>query len=392
MISKYLVNTFVKNNNDIKNKKVRGAYGLLGGIVGIIVNLILFIIKLSVGILVSSIAVMADAFNNLSDAASSVITIIGFKMADKPADAEHPFGHGRMEYISALIVAFMVMLVGVQFVKSSVERILNPIGINFELIPFILLLISISLKFWLSKFNKYVGEKIDSSALKAASVDALGDVFTSSCVAISFLASRFTSFPIDGYFGVLVALFIIYSGFTLVKETINPLIGEAPDPELVKQIKKMVLNYDNVTGVHDLIIHNYGPGRCMASIHAEIPSDISVMKIHEIIDDAERTISNELNIYLVIHMDPICVTDTEIKSTFDEVNKIIKYNPLIKSMHDFRVVGEGEKKNLIFDIVVNSSNLKKIMSEEDLKNDIINSVKHIHPEYNCIITIDHDFL
>lgn len=392
MISKYLVNTFVKNNNDIKNKKVRGAYGLLGGIVGIIVNLILFIIKLSVGILVSSIAVMADAFNNLSDAASSVITIIGFKMADKPADAEHPFGHGRMEYISALIVAFMVMLVGVQFVKSSIERILNPIGINFELIPFILLLISISLKFWLSKFNKYVGEKIDSSALKAASVDALGDVFTSSCVAISFLVSRFTSFPIDGYFGVLVALFIIYSGFTLVKETINPLIGEAPDPELVKQIKKMVLNYDNVTGVHDLIIHNYGPGRCMASIHAEIPSDISVMKIHEIIDDAERTISNELNIYLVIHMDPICVTDIEIKSTFDEVNKIIKYNPLIKSMHDFRVVGEGEKKNLIFDIVVNSSNLKKIMSEEDLKNDIINSVKHIHPEYNCIITIDHDFL
>lgn len=392
MISNFLVKRFIKNKDNIKDEKVRTSYGILGGIIGIIVNLILFIIKLSVGILASSIAVTADAFNNLSDAASSVITIIGFKMADKPADAEHPFGHGRMEYISALIVAFMVMLVGLQFVKSSIEKILNPAPITFELVPFILLIVSIFFKFWLSRFNKFIGNTIDSSALKAASVDALGDVFTSSCVSLSFLASRFTSFPIDGYFGVLVALFIVYSGFSLVKETVNPLLGEAPDPELVKNIKSMVLSYDNITGVHDLIIHNYGPGRCMASIHAEIPSDISVMKIHEIIDKAERDISEELNIYLVIHMDPICLFTDEVKLAYDEVTKIIKYNPLIKSMHDFRIVGEGDKKNLIFDIVINSDSLKKIMSEDQLKEDITTSIKSIHPDYNCIITIDNDYI
>ena len=280
-------------------------------------------------------------------------------MADKPADAEHPFGHGRMEYISALIVAFMVMLVGIQFIKSSFERILNPVSITFEFIP---------------------------------SVDALGDVFTSSCVTISFLASKFTSFPIDGYFGLIVAVFIVYSGYTLIKETINPILGEAPDPELVNSIKEMVLSYEHITGVHDLIVHNYGPGRCMASIHAEIPSDISVMKIHEIIDTAEREISSKLNIYLVIHMDPICVFTDEVKLAYDEINKIIKYNPLIKSMHDFRVVGEGKKKNLIFDIVVNPENLKKIMSVDELKEDIIAAIKSIHPEYNCIITIDNDYV
>ncbi len=228
--------------------------------------------------------------------------------------------------------------------------------------------------------------------MKAASVDALGDVFTSSCVTISFLASKFTSFPIDGYFGLIVAVFIVYSGYTLIKETINPILGEAPDPELVNNIKDLVLSYEHITGVHDLIVHNYGPGRCMASIHAEIPSDISVMKIHEIIDKAEREISSKLNIYLVIHMDPICIFTDEVKLAYDEINKIIKYNPLIKSMHDFRVVGEGEKKNLIFDIVVNPENLKKIMSVDELKEDIIAAIKSIHPEYNCIITIDNDYV
>ena len=226
LISNFLVKKFIKNSEDIKSEKVRSTYGVLGGVVGIIINLILFAIKLTVGVVASSIAIMADAFNNLSDAASSIVTIIGFKMADKPADAEHPFGHGRMEYISALIVAFMVMLVGIQFIKSSFERILNPVSITFEFIPFILLLVSILFKLWLSRFNKFIGNTINSSALKAASVDALGDVFTSSCVTISFLASKFTSFPIDGYFGLIVAVFIVYSGYTLIKETINPILGD----------------------------------------------------------------------------------------------------------------------------------------------------------------------
>lgn len=391
MFSNFLVKTFIKNSENTKDKEVRNKYGFLGGIVGIITNVILFAIKLSAGILVSSIAVTADAFNNLSDAASSVITIAGFKMANRPADKEHPFGHGRIEYLSALIVAFMVMLVGLQFVKSSFEKIINPEATKFEWVPFILLIISIFLKFWLSRFNKFVGEKINSSALKASSVDALGDVFTSTSVVISLLVSKFTSFPIDGYIGIIVALVIIYSGFSLVRETINPLLGEAPDPELVKDIETMMLSYDNIIGVHDLIIHNYGPGRCMASAHAEIPSNMDVITIHNIIDKAEREISEKLNIYLVIHMDPICLSDDEIRKAYNEVGKIIKYNPLIKSMHDFRIVGEGDEKNLIFDVVVDSKALSKVMSETKLKDSIIKSIKELHPNYNCIITIDHDY-
>ena len=393
MFSKFLVNTFIKNNEDISNEKVRGKYIFLGGLVGIISNLLLFTIKLSVGLITSSIAIMADAFNNLSDASSSIITIVGFKLSDKPADAEHPFGHGRIEYISALIVSFMVMLVGFQFVKSSLERIFNPVYIKFEIIPFVLLLISIFVKVWLSSFNKFVGNKIDSSALKAASVDALGDVFTSSCVVISYLAAKFTSFPIDGYLGTLVALFILYSGFSLTKETLNPLLGEAPDPELVQKIQDMVLSYDNITGVHDLIIHNYGPCRCMASIHAEVPCDISIMEIHEIIDRAEREISEKLKIYLVIHMDPIAMEDEEVKKDFNMVCDIIEKDERIKSIHDFRVVGEGEVKNLLFDVVIDSEKMFKTMTKhETLINDINKAVKEIHPKYNCIITIDNDYL
>lgn len=393
MFSKFLVNTFIKNNEDISNEKVRGKYIFLGGLVGILSNFLLFIIKLSVGLITSSIAIMADAFNNLSDAGSSIITIVGFKLSDKPADAEHPFGHGRIEYISALIVSFMVMLVGFQFVKSSLERIFNPVDIKFEIIPFVLLLISIFVKVWLSSFNKFVGNKIDSSALKAASADALGDVFTSSCVAISFLASKFTSFPIDGYLGTLVALFILYSGFSLTKETLNPLLGEAPDPELVQKIQDMVLSYDNITGVHDLIIHNYGPCRCMASIHAEVPCDISIMEIHEIIDKAEREISEKLKIYLVIHMDPIAIEDEEVKKDFNMVCDIIEKDERIKSIHDFRVVGQGEVKNLLFDIVIDSEKMFKTMTKhETLINEINKAVKEIHPKYNCIITVDNDYL
>lgn len=391
MLSKFLVNTFIKDNNNTKEKKVRNKFGVLGGAVGIVVNLILVAIKVSVGLITGSIAITADGFNNLSDAASSIITIAGFKLSNMPADKEHPFGHGRIEYISSLIVSFLVILVGLEFVKSSAIRIFNPSKVDFEIIPFILLIVSILLKLWLAGFNRYIGNKIDSKALKAAAVDSLGDVFASTCVSISFLASKFTNFPIDGYVGVVVALIIVYSGVSLVKETLNPLLGEAPDPELVKELESLILSYPHITGIHDLIIHNYGPGRCMASVHAEIPSDMDIMEIHNIIDKAEREISQKLELYLVIHMDPICLSDDEIKVAYTEVSKIIKYNPLIKSMHDFRIVGEGDEKNLIFDVVVDSENLKKIMDEQALKNDIIEAIKELHPEYNCIITIDHDY-
>ncbi len=387
MLSKFLVNKFIKNHDDLQNIKVRNSYGFLGGIVGIFINIILFTVKLSVGLLTSSISITADAFNNLSDAASSIVTILGFKLSSMPADKEHPFGHGRIEYISALIVAFMVMLVGIQFIKSSFQKIINPETVVFELVPFILLLLSILLKVWLSGFNKYIGNTINSSALKAASVDALGDVFTSSCVAVSFLAAKFTSLPIDGYMGMCVALFIVYSGFNLIRETLNPLLGEAPDPELVEAINNKVMSYENILGTHDLIIHNYGPGRCMCSIHAEIPSDISLVKIHEIIDNAEREISEELNIYLVIHIDPICVIEGEIKEVYDNIMGFISQFDYIDSIHDFRIIGDGEIKNIIFDVVIDTSK-KVTISDDEIKSAISNHVKNSNPNYRCLITID----
>ena len=391
MISKYLIKKFIKNPENIEDKKTRNSYVYLGSVVGIICNLILSSIKITVGIVSGSVSILADGFNNLSDMASSVITMIGIKLANRPADKEHPFGHGRMEYLSALVVAFMVMLVGVQFIKSSIDRIMNPVPISFEMVPFILLLLSLIVKFWLSKFNKYVGEKINSSALKAASVDALGDVFTSGCVLISFVAAKFTTLPIDGYVGLVVSLAILYAGYSLVKDTISPLLGEAPDEDLVKAIKQGVLSYDNIIGVHDLIIHNYGVGKCMASIHAEIPSNIDLITIHEIIDSAEREISQKLDIYLVIHMDPMCIHDDKINALKGKVQNILLEFDAIKSMHDFRLT-EGENKiNLIFDIEVDAHNINTKAKEEKLRNDLIKEIKKLNPLYNCLITIDKYF-
>lgn len=391
MLAKFIVSKFIKNYQQVDDPKIRDSYGYLGGIIGIIVNFTLFLTKLFVGIITNSISVTADAFNNLSDTASSLITILGFKMASKPADREHPFGHGRIEYLSGLIVSSMVMLVGFEFLKSSYNRIIQPAKVIFELIPFVLILLSIGVKIWLSRFNNYIGKTINSSALQASSLDALGDVFTSSSVAASLILSRLTAYPIDGFIGILISLFILYSGFTLIKDTIDPLLGQAPDEELVKGITDGVTSYDYISGVHDLIVHNYGPGRIMASVHAEVPCDASIIKIHEIIDRAEKEISKKLNIYLVIHMDPINTDDKDVAFARGEVESIIKKYSMIKSFHDFRVVGNGEHKNLIFDIVIDYS--QKLSSEFESKiiEDISNDIRSIHRYYNAVITIDRDF-
>lgn len=388
MFSNFLIKKFIKEPDNISDINVRKSYANLAGVIGIITNSLLFFIKLSVGLFSNSVSILADAFNNLSDAASSIITIIGFKMANKPADAEHPFGHGRIEYLTAMVVSFMVMFVGLQFIKTSFQKIIKPTPVSFEIIPFLLLLISIGFKLWLSKINKYIGNKINSSTLKATATDAMGDVFTSSTVVISFLISNFTTLPIDGYIGILVALAIIYSGYSLIKETLSPLLGEPPDPTLVNDIINMVMSYDNITGIHDLVVHNYGPGRIMASIHAEIPSNIDIMKIHNIIDTAEREISKKLNIYLVIHMDPICVDTDEIIEARNIVKSILKKYDAVKSFHDFRVIGETDKKNLVFDIEVYPSKLTKANSQEELISQIESDIKSLAPKYNCIITLD----
>ncbi|MBK5239671.1 cation diffusion facilitator family transporter [Clostridium sp.] len=392
MLSKFLITKFIKNSEDTNNKKVRVAYGYLGGLVGIIVNLILFITKITIGMLVNSIAVTADAFNNLSDVASSVITILGFKLAEKPADKEHPFGHGRLEYISGLIVSFLVILVGFEFIKTSYGRIIHPSKVIFNLIPFILILVSIVFKLWISGFNKTIGKAIKSSALEASSFDALSDVVSSSCVALSLLLSIWIDFPIDGYIGVLVSLFIIYAGYSLIKDTMNPLLGEAPDVELVNGLQSKLLFYDYITGAHDLVIHNYGPGRCMASIHAEVPCDISIVKIHEIIDKAEKEISKEFELYLVVHMDPLNVDDKEVNASRLKLLKVLESFPIIKSIHDFRIVGEDDYKNLIFDAVIDFNKTFTESDEVKLKQDINIEIKKLHPNYNALMTLDRDYL
>ncbi|MBU3142471.1 cation diffusion facilitator family transporter [Clostridium sp. CF012] len=392
MLSKFLISKFIKNSSDINNKKVRDAYGYLGGIVGIIVNLILFSTKLIIGIILNSIAVTADAFNNLSDVASSVITILGFKLANKPPDKEHPFGHGRLEYISGLIVSFLVMLVGFEFIKTSFDRIVHPSKAIFTLIPFILILVSIGFKIWISGFNKTIGKTIKSSALQASSFDALSDVISSSCVALSLLLSNWIDFPIDGYIGILVSLIIIYAGYTLIKDTMNPLLGEAPDMELVKGLQEKLLSYDHITGAHDLVIHNYGPSRCMGSVHAEVPCDISIVEIHEIIDKAEKEISEEFDIHLVIHMDPINTDDEEVNACRIELLNVLKYFPIIKSIHDFRIVGSGEYKNLIFDAVMDFKPGFTADDESKLGEEINIELKKCCPEYNALMTLDRDYL
>lgn len=390
MVGKWLIKQLEKRGG--QKEEIRERTIFIAGLIGILSNILLFAVKFGVGWLAGSIAVMADAFNNLSDTASSVITIVGVRLANRPADKEHPHGHGRIEYISALIVAFMVMLVGVQFIQSSIGRILNPSEVKFEWVSFSLLFISVLVKLWLSFFNKQMGEAIQSGALKAASVDALGDVFTSSTVLLSFLMARFTSFPIDGYAGVIVAGFILYAGYNLVKETISPLLGEAPDEELVQQIYERLLSFEHITGAHDLMIHNYGVGCIIASIHAEIPADIDVMTIHDIIDEAERQISEELHLHLVIHMDPVSVETEEIKVMKRELEQLIDEHPVIMSMHDFRIIGQEPNKNLIFDLVVNGSLLNKKVTESSIKDEVIAKIKRNHPQYRCVIVIDRMYL
>ncbi len=389
MFSNLLIRIFVKDKENIKDKNVRQAYGYLGGIVGIAANALLFTVKLIIGLAINSIAVMADSFNNLSDAASSIITLVGFKITNKPADREHPFGHGRIEYISALIVSFMVILVGFEFIKSSIERILHPEAVKFEWLTLIILLFSIGVKVWLSIFNRTIGKRIGSKAMEASALDSISDVISTSVVVFSLIVSRWVAFPIDGYIGVAVALFIMYSGVSLTKETLNPLLGEAPEAEFVDEIIKRILSYEGIIGVHDIIVHNYGPTNTVVSLHAEIPSCTDIMVAHDIIDDAEKEISQEMNMHLVIHMDPINTNDKVVQKTQEEVIEILNEFSMDLSIHDFRIVGDGEHKNLIFDMVVPHEVLDK--DENELVESVKSAIKHKHPRYEAIITVDRSY-
>lgn len=386
MLYDALIKKFLSRNC----KNPRQQYGYLAGIVGVAINLLLFGVKMAIGTISNSIAITADAFNNLSDMGSSLITIVGFKIADKPADKDHPFGHGRGEYIAGLVVSFMVLYVGIQFVKTSVGRILHPEETIFDIASFVVLVISISAKLWLGKFYDYINKKVSSGTLDATSADCYSDMLITSSTAVCLLLSKFISFPIDGYAGLVVSGFILYAGYGLIKDTISPLLGEAPSPELVRSITQEVLSHKGIIGVHDLIIHTYGSGKYMASIHAEVPSDIPIMDSHEIIDRAESEISKKLGILLVIHTDPINLNNEEIMDTKAKVMSILKTIPEILSLHDFRIVGTNSYKNVLFDIVL--SNKVHHSDEEEVKGRLISAIKAAYPEMNPIITVDRNYM
>lgn len=385
----FLVNKFIKDSTNIESTEVRTRYGMLASVVGIFCNVLLFSVKLTIGLILSSLAVTADAFNNLSDAASSIISFIGVKMAGKPADAEHPFGHGRIEYIAALIVSFLVIEVGFTFFKSSISKILHPEEISFDLVPFVILILSILVKLWMAFFNNKLGKRIDSKVMLATAADSLGDVITTSATVLSIIICHFTSINVDAIAGLIVSAIVIWSGISIAKDTLEPLIGERVPAELYQKITDIVESYDGIVGTHDLIVHNYGPNRSMATIHAEVPNDINIEVSHEIIDKIERDIKKDLNILLVIHMDPVEMRDEEVLSLREKTSRIVHALDPKLNFHDFRVLKENEQRNLIFDLVIPDSYSEKDANR--VMHQLVSLLHEMDENVECIITLDRSF-
>ncbi|HJD01121.1 MAG TPA: cation diffusion facilitator family transporter [Candidatus Mediterraneibacter excrementavium] len=389
-MTEFLIRYFVKDYKETEKISVRTAYGVLASIVGILCNVFLFAAKFVIGLVVHSVSVTADAFNNLSDAGSSIISFVGVKMAEKPADKDHPFGHGRIEYIAALVVSFLVLEVGFTFLKDSIGRIRTPESLNFQAVSVAVLILSVAVKLWLGLFNRKLGEKIDSKVMMAVFTDSMGDVITTSATILSLIFFAATGINIDGFVGAGVALVVMWAGVGIARDTLEPLIGQAIDPEVYEQIKHFVERYDGIEGTHDLIVHNYGPGRSMASIHAEVPNDVDIEQSHEIIDRIEREAAKELGLFLVIHMDPVETKDENVLAVREDAVEFLKELDPACTLHDFRVV-HGEKQiNLIFDMVVpiDYNDEKK----EELKKQLAERLKKKDARYECVITVESDFV
>lgn len=384
-----LIRLFVPNFQDTGNAAVHESYGRLSGLVGIATNLLLFAGKIAVGVFFHSIAIMADAFNNLSDSASSLVTLIGFKLSGKPADAEHPYGHARMEYISGLVVSFIILMVGIQLVQTSFGKILHPEKMEFGVVIFVVLAASILLKLWQSLFYKKIAKTIDSATLAATGADSLNDVLTTSAVLLSTLFTRFTGINLDGWMGMAVAVFVIIAGVRLIMNTSSPLLGLAPTRELVDQIYARIMSYQGILGLHDLNVHNYGPGRCFASVHCEVPAGEDIMVSHDIIDNIERDFLHDMNIHLVIHLDPVVTGDERTNRLKAVVERLIdEVSPDI-SMHDFRVVWGTTHSNLIFDVVVP---YRFKWTDEELKTILIDKIHRVNENYHAVVVVDHSYV
>ena len=380
-----LLRLFVKNHDDTENPVVRGAYGKLAGAVGIVCNLLLFAGKLLAGILSGSVAVTADAVNNLSDASSSLVTLLGFKLAERPADEEHPYGHARIEYISGLVVAALILLIGAELAKSSFSKILHPETVEFSLLTLGVLIGSILVKLWMALFCRKLGRRIDSTTLLATSADSRNDVISTAAVLVGCLAGYFFDVKLDGYIGMAVALFIIWSGCSIAKDTISPLLGEQASGELVRNISDLILSHEKILGIHDLMVHDYGPGNCFASVHAEMDSAEDPLICHDIIDDIERDALRELQVHLVIHYDPIVTNDEELNAARALVEQEIKSIDESLSLHDFRMVRGPGHTNLIFDLVIPYSMEDR---KAELKARIDERLQRQDRKYYTVITFD----
>ena len=380
-----LVKTFVKDAGNVQAPQVRQRYGTLSGAVGIFLNLLLSAGKMIAGLITGSIAITADAFNNLTDAGSSVVTLVGFRMAGKQADDDHPFGHGRIEYLSGLAVSVVILLVGLELAKSSVEKIIHPEPVEFSWLSAGILIAAICVKLWMSYFNRSLSRRIGSAAMAATATDSLSDAVATSAVLLSAIIGKFTGVNIDAWAGILVALFILRAGWGAAKDTLNPLLGQSPDPELVRDIERAVLAHPQVVGIHDMIIHDYGPGRSMMSLHAEVPAGSDIMEVHDEIDAIERELKAKYRIDASIHMDPIVTGDETISKARKMVSELVREVDPAMTIHDFRMTSGPRHRNLIFDVVVPYS-VKS--TDDEVRREIERKIRSADPNSFAVIQID----
>lgn len=384
----FLVRRFVKDYENVTDSNVRGRYGVFSAFVGIACNILICSAKFIIGFMANSIAIISDGFNNLSDCASCIVTMFGYKMAAKPADKDHPFGHGRMEYLTSLVIAAVIMLVGGELLKTSIDKIIHPTRVTFSIFALVVLILSIAIKLWMGHFNRTLGKRIDSSIMLATAKDSFNDVLATLATVLALVASIWTDLPLDGIMGVVVSLIILVAGYGIIKETVDQLLGQPADEELVQRLKELVQNSSVSLGMHDLIIHSYGPGNLIGSVHIEVDSKGDILTIHDAIDEMERRIYNELQIRMTIHMDPI-ETDNEILNSYREkICELIKKEEPKLSVHDFRMVSGPTHTNLIFDVLIpydvkvdEAAVLK--MVEEELE-------KETHTMY-AVITFDRSY-
>ena len=383
-----LVKLFVKNYETVEDAKVRESYGMLSSIVGIVNNIILFVVKYIMGTMANSISIISDGFNNLSDCGSCIVTMLGYKMAAKPADRDHPFGHGRMEYLSALVMAGLIMLMGIELFRNSLTKVIHPEKVEFSVVVLVVLVISIGIKLWMAIFNRILGKRINSGVMEATSKDSRNDAIATTGTAIALCLSLVTDLPVDGIMGIIVSVIILWAGFGIVKDTVDELLGKPADKELVDKLCEITNKDSRIIGMHDLILHNYGPGNTIGSCHLEVRSDENILEIHDLIDRIEREVFEKLNIVITIHMDPVEVDNELVNELREKVRDVVKSIDNRMHIHDFRVVTGNTHTNLIFDIVV-PFDVKE--SNEEIKEKIDEHMANEDATYYTVITFDKEF-